>query len=166
MKYTDTQITFTEFPDEISLCINISNCPWHCPGCHSPELWKDVGTKLTFKELHHLISINDGITLVGFMGGDYDTPYLNELAEYVKNIDPPLKVGWYSGNSRLSDYINTEWFDYIKLGPYDKELGGLDNPNTNQRMYQYSPYFSDCNTELGIGWRDITHKFWKYGREN
>ena len=38
MKYTDTQVTFSEFPDEIALCINISNCPWHCPGCHSPEL--------------------------------------------------------------------------------------------------------------------------------
>lgn len=160
MKYTDTQITFAEFPDEISLCINISNCPWHCPGCHSPELWEDVGTKLTFKELHHLISINKGITLVGFMGGDYDTPYLNYLAEYVKNIDPPLKVGWYSGNSRLSNYINTEWFDYIKLGPYDEKLGGLDNPNTNQMMYKYSPYFSDCDSELGIGWRNITYRFW------
>ena len=160
MKYTNTQITFSEFPDEISLCINISNCPWHCPGCHSPELWKDVGTELTFDELHKLINSNKGITLVGFMGGDYDTPYLNCLAAFVKNFN--LKVGWYSGNSRLSDYINTEWFNYIKLGPYDKELGGLDNPNTNQRMYQYSPYFSNC-TELGIGWRDITYKFWKHG---
>lgn len=167
MKYTDTQITFSEFPDEISLCINISNCPWHCPECHSPELWEDIGTELTFDELNKLIDSNKGITLVGFMGGDYDTPYLNELAGCIVNdINPELKVGWYSGNSRLSDYINTEWFNYIKLGPYDKELGGLDNPNTNQRMYQYSPYFSDCNTELGIGWRDITYKFWKHGGEN
>lgn len=163
MKYTDVQIGFQEFPDEISLLINISNCPWHCKGCHSPELWKDIGIELTFDELSKLINTNKGITCVGFMGGDYDTPYLNKLAGYIVNdINPGLKVGWYSGNSRLSDYINTEWFNYIKLGPYDEELGGLDNPNTNQRMYQYSPYFSDCDSELGIGWRDITYKFWKH----
>ena len=153
MKYTDTQIGFQEFPDEISLLINISNCPWHCSGCHSPELWEDIGTELTFKELHRLIANNKGITLVGFMGGDYDTPYLNHLAEYIKNIDPPLKVGWYSGNSRLSDYINTEWFNYIKLGPYIKELGGLNNSNTNQRFYKVE------NGQL-IDW---TYKFWKHG---
>ena len=51
MKYTDTQITFSEFPDEIALCINISNCPFHCPGCHSPELWEDIGTELTYDEV-------------------------------------------------------------------------------------------------------------------
>ena len=157
MKYTDTQITFSEFPDEIALCINISNCPWHCKGCHSPELWEDVGTELTFKELHRLIINNKGITLVGFMGGDYDTPYLNELAKYIVNdVNPDLNIGWYSGNSRLSDYINTEWFDYIKLGPYIKELGGLDNPNTNQRFYKIE------NGQL-IDW---TYKFLKHGREN
>ena len=161
MKYLNTMIGFREFPDEISLLINITGCCWHCPGCHSPELWKDIGTELTFEELDKLINSNKGITLVGFMGGDYDTPYLNELAKHIVNdIDPDLNIGWYSGNSRLSDYIDINLFDYIKLGPYIKELGGLDNPNTNQRMYQYSLYFSDC-TELGIGWRDITYKFRK-----
>lgn len=154
MKYTNVEIGFQEFPDEISLCINISNCPFHCSGCHSPELWEDVGTELTFKELHHLISINKGITCVGFMGGDYDTPYLNSLAEYVKNIDPPLKVGWYSGNSRLSDYINTNWFDYIKIGPYIEEKGGLNNPNTNQIMYEIDHKYGHAN--------NITSKFWKH----
>ena len=163
MKYLNTMITFSEFPDEISLCINISNCHFHCPGCHSPELWEDVGTELNYKELHHLIANNKGITLVGFMGGQPEE--INLLAEYVKNIDTPLKVGWYWGGEVLPfDYINIENFDYIKLGPYNKELGGLDNPNTNQRMYQYSLYFSDCNTELGIGWKDITYKFWKHGK--
>lgn len=163
MKYLNTMIGFREFPDEISLLINITGCCWHCKGCHSPELWKDIGIELTSDELYKLVDSNKGITLVGFMGGDYDTPYLNELAEYVKNIDLPLKVGWYSGNSRLSDYINTEWFDYIKLGPYDKELGGLDNPNTNQRMYEYNKFYSDFT--IGKGWRDITYKFWKNGKQ-
>ena len=158
MKYTDTQITFTEFPDEISLCINISNCPWHCPGCHSPELWEDVGTELTFKELHHLISINKGITLVGFMGGE--PKKVNDLAEYIKNIDPPLKVGWYWGGETVPKEINQINFDYIKLGPYIEELGGLDNPNTNQRMY-LNWYDSEDDVVHSL---DITSKFWKHGK--
>jgi anaerobic ribonucleoside-triphosphate reductase activating protein len=153
MKYTDTQIGFQEFPNEISLLINISNCPFHCPGCHSPELWEDVGTELTFKELHHLISINKGITCVGFMGGV--PKEINELAEYVKNIGPPLKVGWYWGGTDIPKEIYLINFDYIKLGPYIKELGGLDNPNTNQRFYKIK------NEQL-IDW---TYKFWKHGNK-
>lgn len=38
LKFTDTQVTFSEIPDQISLCINLSNCPYHCPACHSKEL--------------------------------------------------------------------------------------------------------------------------------
>ena len=38
LKYVDSQITFREIPDEITLCINISNCPFRCKGCHSKEL--------------------------------------------------------------------------------------------------------------------------------
>lgn len=155
MKYLDTTIGFREFPDEISLLINITGCYWHCPGCHSPELWEDVGTKLTYDELNKLIDSNKGITLVGFMGGQPEE--INPLAEYVKNIDPPLKVGWYWGGEVLPfDYINIKNFDYIKIGPYIRELGGLDNPNTNQRFYEVK------NGQL-IDW---TYKFWKHGGEN
>ena len=28
LKYVDTLVTFSEIPDEISLCINVSNCPY------------------------------------------------------------------------------------------------------------------------------------------
>lgn len=47
VKYTDSQVTFREIPDEITLCINISGCPNHCEGCHSSYLAEDIGTKLT-----------------------------------------------------------------------------------------------------------------------
>ena len=36
IKYESTLITFTEIPDEISLCLNISGCPCHCEGCFEP----------------------------------------------------------------------------------------------------------------------------------
>ena len=151
MKYTDTQITFSEFPDEISLCINITNCSFHCPGCHSPELWEDIGTELNKGELSKLIESNKGISCVGFMGGKPDL--INTLAAFVKN-EYKLKVGWYWGGENIPKNINLFHFDYIKIGPYKKELGGLDNPNTNQRFYKIE------NGQL-IDW---TYKFWKHGK--
>jgi len=38
LKYTTAQVVFSEIPDEITLAINLSNCPIHCPNCHSKEL--------------------------------------------------------------------------------------------------------------------------------
>ena len=151
MKYTDTEITFREFPDEISLCINISNCPFKCPGCHSPELWEDIGTELTRIEVGRLIETNKGITCVGFMGGKPDI--VNTLAAFIKNNYPEIKVGFYWGGNDVS--IDLKNFDYIKLGPYLEEFGGLDNPNTNQRMYKVDHPANKM--------QDITYKFWKHG---
>ena len=161
MKYTDTQITFSEFPDEIALCINISNCSFHCPGCHSPELWKDVGTILNQNSLAKLIDKNKGITCVGFMGGNPET--INTLAAFIKNgISKNLKVGWYWGGGEVPENIDLLNFDYIKIGSYVKEKGGLDNPNTNQIMFKVTK----GHTGIGILplLDDITYKFWKHGK--
>ena len=157
MKYTDTQIGFQEFPDETSLLINISNCPFHCSGCHSPELWEDVGTELTEEELLKLIEVNRGISCIGFMGGN--PKEINKLAKFIYHIDfynHTYKIGWYWGGVTIPDEIELELFDYIKLGPYKKELGGLNNPNTNQRFYHIE------NGKL-VDW---TYKFWKNGNNN
>ena len=82
LKYVDTAVTFAEFPNEVSLCINISNCNCFCDGCHSPYLSKDIGEVLSLERLQGLIESNKGITLVGFMWGDilYDecADYLND----------------------------------------------------------------------------------------
>ena len=48
MKYTTTEIVMREFPDEITLAINISGCPNLCEGCHSPELRRDIGQPLDY----------------------------------------------------------------------------------------------------------------------
>lgn len=152
MKYLDTMIGFQEFPDEISLLINITGCCWHCPGCHSPELRENVGTTLTQSELSRLIESNNGITCVGFMGGDSNPSLINTFAAYTVLNYKGLKVGWYSGSTEIPKYIDTDWFDYIKIGPYIKELGGLDSPTTNQKMYHYT----------GTKIEDITYKFQKH----
>lgn len=164
MKYKDYAVTFREFPDEISLCINITNCPHKCPGCHSPELWEDVGITLNQSELSKLIESNKGITCIGFMGGDSNPELINTFAAFIKNNYKDLKVGWYSGEVKIRKEINTKWFDYIKVGPYIKEKGPLDNPNTNQRFYSKGKYLHkmDANDEMLY---DVTYKFWKDGKQ-
>ena len=150
LKYVDTKIVFQEIPDEITLAINISNCPCHCKGCHSPYLAEDIGKELNSHSLKRLIDNNKGITCISFMGGDSNPSDINALAMWVK-IYYPLKVAWYSGRQELSKDIRLWNFSYIKLGPYMGDKGALDNVNTNQRFYKV------VNDEL----IDITSVFWK-----
>ena len=159
MKYTGTEITFAEVPDEITLCINISNCPCHCKGCHSPYLAEDIGEELTEHSLHKLISSNEGITCVAFMGGDSNPKEVDRLADIVQ-VCYGLKAAWYSGRQELSSDINLQWFDFVKLGPYIEELGPLNSRTTNQRMYKVVYTYYDDGTS-GYELDDITYKFWK-----
>lgn len=157
IKYLETLVTFAEIPDEITLCINITNCPCNCNGCHSSYLSKDIGEELNNDVLDKLISDNSGISCIAFMGGDSSPKEINDLAKYVKD-KYPISVAWYSGRQELSKDINLDNFDYIKLGPYIKELGPLTSKTTNQRLYQYGKLFSDYTIDKC--WKDITYKFW------
>lgn len=152
-KYTEAEITFSEVPEEISLCINISNCPCHCKGCHSPHLAEDIGEKLTLEKLTQLIEGNKGISCVAFMGGDSNPSCIHSLAVYIRNTYPKLKIAWYSGREELPNIIksNLQSFDYIKTGPYREEFGPLNNPGTNQRFFKVD------NGDL----IDLTYTFWK-----
>ena len=158
LKYVDTLVGFREIPDEIALCINISNCPCKCEGCHSSYLAEDIGKELTITELDRLITSNKGISCVSFMGGDSDHREVNYLASHVRNKHPELKTAWYSGRAYISPGIELENFDFIKIGPYLEDNGSLDNPNTNQRMYEVRKF--NVNTS-NLGLFDITRKFWK-----
>lgn len=159
LKYVNTMVTFSEVPDEISLCIEISNCPCHCIGCHSSYLAEDIGEELTCSKLEELLQVNKGITCVSFMGGDIDPGEIVGLAKYIKTFYPGLKVAWYSGRQELPKHFNLEPFNFIKLGPYIEELGGLDSKTTNQKMYQrVNKEFDDLYLN---GFEDITYKFWK-----
>lgn len=153
MKYVNTGIVFQEIPDEVSLSINISDCPCHCPDCHSTYLWRDIGTLLTPESLDKLITdYGTDITCVCFMGGDADPVYVNDMARYVHKHHPRLKVGWYSGRVRISSLVDRNDFDYIKIGPYIRHLGPLNAKTTNQRLYK----------RVGQDrFEDITHRFWK-----
>lgn len=155
LKYVDAKVTFAEIPNEITLCINISNCPIHCEGCHSKYLWEDIGEPLNLMHLTDLIDANTGISCVCIMGGDVNPSEVDYIAEDIKEYYPNLKVGWYSGKQSISKDIDVRNFDYIKTGPYIEKLGGLDKKTTNQRMYRVDVI--DDKVFL----MDITAKFWK-----
>lgn len=152
LKYTTAEVTFREVPDEVTLCINISNCPIHCPDCHSKELWGDIGEELTKSKLCSLIEENKGITCICFLGGDSDIFYLRKLIIYIRSIYKNLRIGWYSGQDELHPIMLCE-LDYYKYGSYKKEFGGLDCPTTNQKLYVTDRSTGKC--------KNITYKFWK-----
>jgi len=157
MKVASFDIVFQEIPGEVTLALNLSNCPCHCPGCHSPHLADDIGEPLNEELLNGLLARYGAmITCVAFMGGDAEPEEVARWAEYIK--DSGLKTAWYSGrptypNTPKNQIIpNTQNpFDYVKLGPYIESLGGLKSPTTNQRFYK----------RVGDEWQDSTASFWK-----
>ena len=161
MKVASYDIVFQEIPGEVTLALNLSNCPCHCPGCHSPHLAEDIGEPLDEELLDSLIDRYKGlITCVCFMGGDAEPLNVAQLAEHVKSQKSKvegqkLKTAWYSGRAgnpnNLNNLNNPVPFDYVKFGPYIEELGGLKSEKTNQRLYQ----------RKDDTWEDITSSFWR-----
>ncbi|MBO4307343.1 MAG: anaerobic ribonucleoside-triphosphate reductase activating protein [Bacteroidales bacterium] len=152
LKYLNTDIVFQEIPDEVTLAINLTGCPCHCPGCHSPYLWNDTGNPLTPEALDKMIAdCKSNITCVALMGGDAIPDEVNELAGYVRTHHTDLHTAWYSGRSLLAPHMEIDNFDYIKLGPYLRHLGSLRYRSTNQRMYKV--------TDGKM--KDITSRFWR-----
>lgn len=147
IKYVNKLVTFEELPTEVTLSLSISNCQNRCPGCHSSELRKDIGIELTDDVLDELIHENGGVSCVLFLGEGNDKNRIIELARKVKQHN--LKVALYSGRDEVEDELWNE-FDYIKIGRYIQSLGPLNNPKTNQRLYEI------VNKKR----IDITKRFW------
>ena len=157
LKYLYTKQVYSEIPEEITLGISISGCQIHCNGCHSRDLWEDKGTQLTRKGLENLIISNEGITCLLLLGGEHDIDNLINLFYYVSITFPNIKTAWYCGldmipkdKEEILDYL-----DYVKVGHFDLNLGGLDSPDTNQKLYKVN------HTQEGNKLIDITYKFLK-----
>jgi anaerobic ribonucleoside-triphosphate reductase activating protein len=154
LKYFNYDIVFQEIPDEVTLAINISNCPNGCQGCHSPFLQKDTGEPLNEEFLIFMLSkYGKSVTCFCFMGGDSDPDEIVRLAQFLQTQPSGnIKIGWYSGKQSLPPAFITKYLQYIKLGPYIECLGSLKSPKTNQRLYKIGE-----NGEM----TDITFRFWK-----
>ena len=149
LKCYSYDIVCQEIPDEISLAVNISCCPNRCPGCHSPWLWEDAGEPMTEEFLEALIGkYAAAITCFCFMGGDAEPSEIERLARCIKVRYPHIRTAWYSGAEKIADGFDLTALDYIKIGPYRQELGGLKSPETNQALYKIGP---DCTlTRLSL----------------
>ena len=123
-----------EVPDEISLALSISGCDLGCNGCHSSETWvKTYGEELTDEILHNLLLKHKHISCVLIYDGVHDVVRLKELLEIIKTYK--LKTAMYTGLEYLEPGV-VKLLDYYKLGKYNKDLGGLASPITNQSLYK------------------------------
>lgn len=154
LRYEQASIVFREVPLEVTLAINITGCPLRCPGCHSPQLWKNEGKPLTEESVDALIAANPGISCVAFMGGDADPAAVAALSDHVR-WRHLLLTCWYSGKQLADDRKFIKHYDYIKVGPYVREKGPLDCETTNQRFYQIQV----LNGRHVLN--DMTPTFWK-----
>ena len=154
LKFVNYDVVFQEIPDEVTLAINISNCPNHCQGCHSSYLMQDVGVVMTEDELTSILSTyRHDITCLAFMGGDNDPNSVMYFADWVhRTYNREIKTAWYSGKTDFPEGFNPSFFDYVKVGPYIQGFGPLKSKTTNQRLYKVLP---DGLLE------DITFRFWK-----
>lgn len=138
MHYYSYSIVLQEVPDEISICFNIAGCPMGCPDCS----WKNTLleplkpkplTEETFADI--LDRSGDLASCVLFMGGEWRKDELLKLLIIAK--EKGYKTCLYSGKRDLHMDI-IEQLDYLKLGPYQTENGGLDSKETNQRFFKLS----------------------------
>lgn len=153
LKYYNYDIVFAEIPDEVTLAVNITCCPNHCKGCHSPWLQQDGGEVLDSCSIDALVGKYGGqITCFCFMGGDANPQEVERLSLYIRSNYGLIKTAWYSGKPQLSVAVNASSFDYIKVGEYQEKYGPLNKQTTNQRLYKMN-----ARGEM----ENITSRFWK-----
>ena len=154
-------VSMQDIPDHIAFVINIGNCIQGCVGCHSKDTMgyydrespKEVPLKNVIKKASKVHKL--GATVCCIMGGTTNygvtreslTALINALALIFEE-----GVGLYSGSDNAidddiddadwrPDYDNNYYYahytplTYLKIGSYQKDLGGLDKPTTNQRYY-------------------------------
>lgn len=134
IKFESTLVTFTEVPDEITLCFNISGCPCCCEDCFEPWLQEDCGDTLTYTIFAELIKRHPHISCVCFMGGDRYYKQIADLIRYAKQEFPQLKWAMYSGASKMNEIVEP-LLDIYKIGPYIPKFGPLNLKTTNQTYY-------------------------------
>ena len=153
VKYVTTEITFCEVPDKICRTFSISNCGGSCPGCHSPYLRDDNGHELTEDILFSFFEKDKMyVDCYVFLGEGNDIEGIKRLFGACKTAG--FDVCLYTGKPIFD--INNGFFgilDYLKVGPFIEELGGLDKKTTNQKFYHV--IYNDKGYEL----IDMTWKF-------
>ncbi len=128
------QVVFQEVPDEVSLAFTITGCPLRCDGCHSRDTWnRELGAELTLKTFNrYLLQYQSMITCVLFFGGEWCSKRLIEKLILARQYG--LKTCLYTGLDKVPQRILTH-LDYVKVGAWRADFGGLSDINTNQAFY-------------------------------
>lgn len=153
-------VSMQEIPDHIAFVINIGNCTQCCRGCHSESIMsyccgkppKEVTLKKVLKKAFKVHKL--GATVCCIMGGTTNvgvnrkslTALINALALIFEEgvglysgsdsaIDHDIDVADYLPDDNHYYYAHYTPLTYLKIGSYQKDLGGLDKPTTNQRYY-------------------------------
>lgn len=133
MNYLTKQIVFREIPDEISLSYLITGCPLRCAGCHSADSWNPgVGRSLTAEHFLSDLKFYQGwITCVLFLGGEWYPDALKDRLQMAQALG--LKTALYTGLNQVDNAILAH-LNFLKTGSYQKDRGGLGQPNSNQKL--------------------------------
>lgn len=146
----ESTIGLIEVPDEISLCLVIQGCPLNCEGCHSTHNKTDRDKELTLEELKKLVlKYKNKISCICFLGGEWESENLIIFLKYIKSQN--IKTCLYTGLDFFDDKNIIKYLDFLKVGSYKEEFGGLSEKTTNQRFYKIVDFQRF----------DITEKFFK-----
>lgn len=113
-----------------------------CEECHSPH-HRDRGTMMSVKELTEYACAQEenGATAIVLLGGT-TSDYIHkvQLRTVIQVLSKVLPVGLYSGDEQDALFWGWRYLTWYKVGPYIKQLGGLESPTTNQRFYRRNEY--------------------------
>ena len=163
LKFVNTGVVFQEIPDEVTLAINISNCPCHCPGCHSKYLWQDIGEPLTPFAIDRFIKEFGGdITCICFMGGDSEPEYVGKLARYIHKAQKMgYAVGVISWLSKCGSPSYDEAVTAAKREWLAKHLPSVEWDEIH--IVKYGTPKSTCRTYSGILFDDEQRNLDEWG---
>ncbi len=140
-------IELLSVPHEISLAFAIYGCPLACCKCFWAKLKNTPTFTLDNKVYHEILeNYQEYVSCILFFGGEWHQEQLVERLKVAQSLN--LKTCLYTGLTEVSPKILTH-LNYVKIGPYREEYGGLNYPTTNQKILNL-----DTN-------EDITHLMWK-----
>ena len=139
LKYLSYGIVCQEVPEEVSLVINISGCPYKCKGCHSDYLWEYKGNYIS-NDIDKIINeYKDLFSCICFMGGNQNPNEMIKLLSHIKLLG--YKTCLYSGCNNFNELkVFLPYLDWLKYGSYDETKKanniqyGVKLATTNQHL--------------------------------
>ena len=141
MKCFGKFITLSDVPNEIALSFCVAGCPLFCKGCS----WNATPDKNEYDfDIKQEIDKEPLVTCINFFGGEWLEDELVDYLKYAKEKKKAtcLYTGLTLDEMKAQHPLIIPLLDYLKVGRWVEQLGGLDNPNTNQIFYDLHTYTS------------------------